>query len=789
MSLAAVGCHAADAANEAGLDCPGAAAYEQIAEVTPLADVVIPLRPGRGDWLVETDELGVDVDLVLRDADGRELAVAAAVPERAAWQFFVASADRTRTSLSIGLRPSPYSPRPGRVRLRLSCLDAQPPERRRSLEILSDASIDLAQGERDGIDAAHRLQSRLAALKRLEDLLPALRETPLRAWAEHNAGFLLRRIGRMRDALPHLERAAAYWRQAGQADRAIWADYQAAMTLIALADYDKARSTLNGVITAARRIGDVHLEGNAYNDACLVRRYKGDYGAASDCYEQAMRILAAAGELASFTNAAINRAQVEKLRGHVERAREAIDEACRRLEATAAPTGERMRCAWARAMLDLDQEHMDRALTGLDEALKLAVDGGDAWWEGTLLLNLADARRLNGEDAAAEALLARAAEHFGASDLPERAAAAWLALARIEYDTGKRDEHAKHVSLALDQYAKIGSKADVARLRVEQARAALAERDVERAKRSLAEYDGLMPAAVPSATSAEYALALAELAVAEGRPSDAIRIVTQQLPVLERSSLRLGFQARCALARAKADTGAQAEALAVLDAGLGRARNVADRIGHPLLRRALAGEARKLLELYLSIALGDGSGSSGAAISSSLARIEAVRAIVWDGFKETAFQLPSQAAARREYLLQWLNRTAAERVLSNATQASVPGMPAPRDIDAALLELDAIESRSSATGKRASTSSAAGILASSKALPDDAVLVYFIGAGRGYRFTLLAGEIRLEMIPGENALSLPIASMRESVVSSATSLARLNNDAATLASMLWPRLP
>jgi len=797
LACAGTSC-AVSGAEMGGLLCPGASPQRRIVEVVPPKDKLIALRAGRGAWLIETEERGVDIGLVLRDGRAQDIATAESVPERAAWQFLVASGDRTREKFGIRLRPNPYSPNRGRVEVRLSCLDDQPLTRRHSLEELATVASELAESERDGIGLAKRTELREAALASLDAALPDLHESLLLGWAEHNAGFLLRRLGRMRDALPRLEHATAEWKKAGYDDRALWAEYQAAMTRIALAQYGAAGVSLVGVIASAHVIGDIHLEGNARNDACLVRRYQSDYTGALACYDTALRILFDAEEPASFLNAALNRAQVEKLLGRSAQSKSTIEQACLHLAARAAPSGDRMRCALARASQQLDRGRMDQAITGFDEALKLAEVRDDIFWRGTLLLNLADARRLNGENGAATALLDRAARLFGENDLPERSAAAWIALSRLDRDIGDRAARKAHLATARALYDTIGGGLDRSRVRIEQARDALADGDVDEARRVLADAEKLMPNDVAAPLAAELALAQAELMIAEARPAEAIRLIAPKLEALEASSLGLGFDARRLLARAHVEEGADAAALEVLDEGILRALRLAGHIGHPLLRRALAGEARKLVETYLAIALGDRPESAAPQkVLAALTRVDAVRAPVWEGFRQIASGLAQQSNARREYLLQWIDRTASNRVLAASPQLAMPGMAVPSDIDAAVLELDAIEAGSNALASTtktvdnaAATFSSANIVKLLDALPNDtAIIAYFAGRQRSYRFVVRASSLRADSIPGDDALSQTIGAWRDALASSLGSSAASTNESAAIASMVWPDLP
>ena len=779
----------AQARNFGGLVCPGNAAQERRIEVNPPRKSVVTLLPGRGRWLIDAEEVGVDASLMLQQSTGKELVSTGSVPERAARQFLIADAELSQTQFQVGLQPNRYSTRKGYVRLRLSCLDDEPKPIRLALENFSQAGMLLAAAEKEGIDPAKRKQQREDALVLLDETSRALDDLPLQAWAEHNAGFLLRRLGRMQQALPRLQRASLLWARAGNAKRSTWARYQAAMTQIALGNYADADAILPSVIASAKTFDDSNLEANARNDACLVKRYQGHFLSARSCYDHALHNISAYQEPSSFINSAVNLAQVEKLLGRPSEARASVEFACRHLPDSAA-AGDRIRCRWARAMLDVDQGTIDAAIAGLNNAMAIARSNGDTWWQGTLLLNLADARRLNGEDIAAGQLLAQAAKYFGENDLPERAASTWLALSRIDGSNDKQ-KAAAELSHAMALYDSIANPLGSVRVRLELARVALSVGDIDSSKRYLSQAREVRLGPNEDSLPAEFALLEAEFAMATKQPAVAIGKLTPALRSLEEASPEVGFHAYRILALAHDEIGEPTIALDILDRGIDNALKLAGRVRAPMLRRWLAYEIRKLVEPYVAISLGPSPEvASSERLANAIIRIDAIRAPVWDAFGRPPWHSSDPATTtRREYLLRWIDQFAANHFLSNAAPVGTsPGLAAPHDVDAALNELDSIESQWKATAEIESLTVEKIRSIQTHLSTNSAILMYFVTPDTGYSFVLRSNEIRAKFISISQSFEAKLRAFQNETIQGAGVAAGSPSIGARIATEIWPSL-
>lgn len=783
LVLAWVGClgtvHAAT--------CTRPAEMRQIA-LGAAATVDVPLPAGTDDWLVETDEHDIDATASLLDADGSEILAVDAAPTPRAWQFLVArQAPRSARTLRLVGADRGVS---GTVEVRISCLSAQSPARIAVLEALAQAASKMEYGERRGVSDAERREHReaaLAAIRAQAGAIERLGDPTLRAWATHNTGYLLNRLDRLEESLQPLRAAAHAWQAAGQPTRARLAWFYVAKSEIGLGHYTAALGVLEPLIEQARQHDERYLEGIARNDTCLAQRYLGHYAAAERCYGVALERMGAIRGSNSWVNSSINLARVQSLRGHPAQALRTLERTCAEAASNDPNT---VRCEHARGSLDLAEGRLDDALVELERALAAARRLGDTWWEGTILLTLADARRANGELASATAALTAAASRFDERNLPERAASTWVALANLEEERGDLDAASAHRRRALAIYDATRYAVAAADTRLELASDALTRDDPDEARRLLAEVQdyGSMPAPL----AVHDALVRAQLALAEERPTESLEHLDRVRAHLKQVPIWLTAQADLLRARTLASLGFRDKALATLDEGIAFNLRLAGRIRTPLLRRAVAGRTRQLVENWIEIAFGDGTAAiTPAHLDGALARIDAVRAPLWSGFRNLG-EVPNDEANhnRHEYLLQWINQAAAAHVLAQSEIAEVPGMRAPDSLDDALLELDRIDAQGARTRDVPVRMLDAADVASLRARlsPDSAILTYLLTPQRGYRFVATREGVEASVLPGRDALTAPIRALREALVDGGRPLAELRALGNDVRTRLWPAL-
>ncbi len=549
---------------------------------------------GRRPARLVVEQVGIDVEIGVETAEGLAFVADGPFDRRGREAVLLAGS----TSYRIAVRGREVGAPPGRYRLHLEPIDAEPPDGDRRLAA-ARAETAAARLYRQGIPDAWREAA--VHCRRALELWRALGEEAEAARVLYAQAVLHRLADAPREALEAAGEARELARRLGEELLAGYADNELGLGHLQAGDLDAAGQAFERSAAAGDAGGDGFLAAAAANNLCLMDLSRGQIEAARACYQRSMpaieRPRAAQIESAARTNLgrlAEHLGEPEEALGHYRRALELLEAA-----------GERR--SQARTLNNLGVllrglGDLDAAMARYAEASEIFEAIGERRWQARVLCNVGFVYRSVDEPRRALVSFSRARDFFRLAQDRRGEATALDNLGLVQRQLGRPEEALGLHRQALELRRRAGHRRGeaVTLRRLGEVHAEL--RDVEAARRRLGEAAGLADELGDRLHGAKARRGLAEIDLRRGELDAARRQLETALGLISGGGRRASeAELLVDLARTERAAGQPEVARRHVAAALERLEDLRARIDSPDLRTSYSSLLRGAYELDVDL--------------------------------------------------------------------------------------------------------------------------------------------------------------------------------------------
>jgi CHAT domain-containing protein len=649
----------------------------------------------------------------------------------------------------IVVRPKERLVSPGRYTISLEALPAPPDDRFNALSLMTRAGQE-ASGRNP--------EARRQAMALYREALAVWRSLEERRWEAETLyaiAVLEKDLSDLPAAAGDYQKALALWRELDEPRLEAASLYELAVVRSSMGEAGPARETLQSVLSLWQSLGERFNEGRTRDALCYLDLASGALPSALTCYEEALALFRELGDGREEARILNNLGGVYDGLGEPDSALERYEQALAVRRAIGDRRGE------AEVLNNIAVIH--RVLGDWQEALRVYGQvremqeslGDDRSLKGKLLSNLGFAYNSLGEPQRALTFLEDAlklrretGDRRGEIITLNNLGDSWRKLGDVEKGL---DQHRNALEQALalgDRRQEASSRLRIAEALLARSDAAAALRELEPALVVLAEM-GIRHSEAQGLLLRGRALAMA------GRPREALPVLLDVLARRRALRDRAGeADALHALAAVERSLDLREEARAHAEEAVARVEELRTGFVSPDLRAAFLATQRRAYSLLIDLlmdrhAADPGGGYDQAALAvSERARARSLLDVLFSGnLAHAGSSIPAKLVERRQSLRRRLSAKADQQLKQGGARAEALG----REVEALLADLDSVEAEIRRIEPRYAAVSAppslgvkdiAGLLD-----PATLLLEYSLGEERSFLWAVSAGGMRSFVLP------------------------------------------